>query len=314
MKKLLTTGLLCTMMGLSMMPVHAKAATTDAAITKTFNIPEGVTAIDQTFHFSATPTNGGPQASIGELNFKELGTLKNGSYSLSKKADITFGNFPHAGVYTYNVKENKGEDARVTYSNETYLMRVYVINSDEGLKVKQITAEKDNKKCDQMSFINSYATKSDLTISKMVEGDYGDQSKDFSFTIAFTKGTLGADTITTVDGKTIKSGEDYTFTLKHGEHLTFKDLPVGTKYQVKENDHEGYKAEVSVNNQALKEADTTGDQVVNDQKNTVAFTNTENEIVVTGVMMKSLPYIALIALGIIGFAGLFFMRRRKMQH
>lgn len=67
-----------------------------------------------------------------------------------------------------------------------------------------------------------------LVITKYVDGNGADVEKEFTFTVRFT------------DGK----GEvkEETFTLKHGESMTFENLPAGTKYTITEGDYfqEGY--------------------------------------------------------------------------
>ena len=88
-----------------------------------------------------------------------------------------------------------------------------------------------------------------VTLTKKVSGSRGDTSKAFTFTFTLTSGlpsTAPADaypyTITRQDGTqetgVIRSGE--TFTLRHNESITIRELPGNAAYQFIESDNAGY--------------------------------------------------------------------------
>lgn len=88
-----------------------------------------------------------------------------------------------------------------------------------------------------------------VTLTKKVSGSRGDTSKAFTFTFTLTSGlpsTAPADaypyTITWQDGTqetgVIRSGE--TFTLRHNESITIRELPGNAAYQFTESDNTGY--------------------------------------------------------------------------
>ena len=88
-----------------------------------------------------------------------------------------------------------------------------------------------------------------VTLTKKVSGSRGDTSKAFTFTFTLTSGlpsTAPADaypyTITRQDGTqetgVIRSGE--TFTLRHNESITIRELPGNAAYQFTESDNAGY--------------------------------------------------------------------------
>lgn len=97
--------------------------------------------------------------------------------------------------------------------------------------------------------------KPSLTIAKTVEGDMGDRTKDFRFTVTL-KNKNGEPlsgsysyTRTNEDEPEVQEGilklnpeGEVEFSLKHGDSITIKNLPIGTSYQVAENpeDAEGY--------------------------------------------------------------------------
>ena len=103
----------------------------------------------------------------------------------------------------------------------------------------------------------------DLTVTKTVEGDAADKAKAFRFTV-----TLSDKTINGAYGDMSFTDGVATFTLKHGESKTAKDLPNGITYEVTEEDYtsDGY---------ATAKTGDTGTIVGNDEV-TAAFTNTKD--------------------------------------
>ena len=119
-----------------------------------------------------------------------------------------------------------------------------------------------------------------LEISKTVTGTGGDQTKYFTFTVKLTnsEGTpLAYKTITTSKGSiTLDGSGQYTFTLKHGESLTIRDLPVGVKYTVEETKEDDY--QVSINGEAVADDDPARDEgVIAAGGSTSAFGNHRDE-------------------------------------
>ena len=103
----------------------------------------------------------------------------------------------------------------------------------------------------------------DLTVSKTVAGNAGDQQKAFNFTVTLGDATVGGKygDMTFANGKA-------TFTLRHGESKAATGLPAGTTYKVEEDDYskEGYTTS------------KTGDTgtIAKDAASAAAFTNTRN--------------------------------------
>ena len=102
-----------------------------------------------------------------------------------------------------------------------------------------------------------------LSVTKTVAGNAGDTSKAFNFTVTLkdtsVNGMFGDMTFT--DGKA-------TFSLKHGESKTAKDLPAGITYTVTEAeaDQDGY----------TTTATNASGRIVKDATVTAAFTNTKD--------------------------------------
>lgn len=297
--------------------------TTAAQITKELKLAEGITIPNATFKFTATKiTEDAPDAAITDLVYNATdskGDLKNGVYLIDKSSDITFGTFPHAGEYQYTVKEtantyNTATGESMVYSTEVYTMHVYVINTaNGGTEIEKITAVNTaGDKVDAMKFENIFAkNNASLTISKTTEGKHADRTKDFTFTLTFTKSaTADSDTYEGMIGNEkveFKAGEAETFKLHDGEEIVFSNLPAGTRYVVEETGTADYTPSVKVEEngiqtvnksaakgESLASAETSKTNLVGEGKNTADFTNTYADIPITGLILNNLPFAILI--------------------
>lgn len=318
-------------------------AQASVSITKDFEMAEGLGVPDVTFDFTATKvTQDAPDATISSISYVDMdqkGNANNGKYVISKNSEISFGTFPHAGEYVYTVKETMGDNQNITYSSDTYTLRVYVANGQNGgLFVKAITAEKGTNtreaanKVEKILFTNTYRKNTSLVVEKKTTGELADKSKKFDFTITFEKSATEdslaefTGTLTRKDGATETvtcSNGTANFALADGDKLVFDNLPAGTKYTVTEKGvKDGYVAHVKVTDNG-----TTG-QVVNgtdaedllssqngnyvgENDNKVEFENTYNEVPLTGVIMNNLPFILLIVVAVVAFGTLAFVKKRR---
>ncbi len=301
----------------------ATVQTTAAQITKELKLAEGITIPGATFKFTAAKiTADAPEATIANITYSATdskGNLTNGVYLIDKSSDITFGTFPHAGEYQYTVTEttntyNLATGESMVYSTEVYTMRVYVINSENGgTEIDKITATNTSgDKVDTMKFENVYAKNdASLSISKTTEGKHADRTKDFTFTLTFTKSaTADADTYEGMIGNEkveFKAGEAKTFELHHGEEIVFTNLPAGTRYVVEETGTADYTPSVKVvengtttvnkdaaKGESLASAETNETNLVGEGTNTVDFTNSYADIPITGLILSNLPFAILI--------------------
>ena len=169
-----------------------------ASITKKFEMSEGLEVPAYTFNFKAEAISPkeAPTATIKPVEYGE----NNGDASnqdkkkiFTKKTNITFDPFPHAGEYVYKVTETNSQDTGVEYSSEEYELHVYVKNGQNGLEVDMITAKKDAEKVNEIVFTNTYKKSGTLTITKNTKSnqsdgkDFADKTKLFDFTISFQK-------------------------------------------------------------------------------------------------------------------------------
>ena len=139
-----------------------------------------------------------------------------------------------------------------------------------------------------VSGINIEQKTADLKIAKTVVGE-SDPTKEFRFEIHFTD----------KDGKEILDDYSYTktdrsgsttddlilhegseFTLKDGESIHIKYLPIGLRYTVKELDSTGYTVTNTVNG-VVSSGGTASGTVIKDVQSAVVFTNTIGRVGLT---------------------------------
>ena len=320
--KMVLIGLTCLMTAGMQMDVFAgETVPTVKTVHKHFVMAEGIAAPEVTFYFTAEKvTADAPNATIGSLTYLNTDTaeVKNGLSSFNKEAEITFETFPHAGLYEYTICETAGTENGITYDTASYNLNVYVVNTENGnLEVQNITAEKDGDKQDELSFTNTYRKNSSLTISKSTEGMHADKTKDFKFTIKFERAATESDEVESYTGKigdeTVDCSvdEETTFKLHDGESLVFECLPAGTRYVVSEVAAEdGYTPSIKVIENGVQTLEKTVSEnagissaeavstLVGEKTNEVEFTNTYQDIALTGIALNNWPFIILIILAI----------------
>lgn len=317
----------------------------DAKITKVLEIAEGVSVPNAEFQFEITKvTADAPNASITDITYSagdQKGELEGGKYSISKDSEVTFGTFPHAGEYEYTITEKpdtytEAQNEDMIYSEASYTLHVYVKNDGEGLAIDKITAEKDGVKVDCIEFVNTFVKNNQtLTISKETVGVYADTTKDFTFKIEFIKSaTAGDETSYTgyIGNESVvcNVNEETEFQLHDGESLVFNGLPAGTRYVVTEvGAEDGYTPSVSVveNGTATVNAKTAAEgdsltsvadnqtsNLVGENTNTAAFTNTYKDVAITGIVVNTLPFVVMISAVALVFGVFAVMKRRSNCH
>ena len=310
--------------------------TAKAEIQKDFQIAEGITVPGITFTFTFAGLEAdAPVISAKTVDYSNADTVTSGISSKTVAEIFSEATFPHAGVYTYTVKETAGEtsveNGTVTYDGSVYTVRVYVKNTENGgLAIDQITAAKSGaagteEKQDAIKFVNKFEKTTSLTVAKHTEGALADKTKAFTFKVTFTKPA-------TYDGSTFVSGNDtytfgqeYTFTLADGGQKVFSNLPAGTRYVVTEvGAADGYAPSVTVvengtqtvtnktaaDADSLAAAETGKTNLAGEGTNTVTFTNTYKDVPITGIIMNNLPFVILILAAAAGLVGYLVIRRK----
>lgn len=197
--------------------------------------------------------------------------------------------------YTFSVVEGSWDGTTFTAGAPDYYQVGYTTEPEIGLVVT-----------------NTYRL-SQVTVSKVVTGNMGDFTKDFTFTatlkdaaglpIEFPPPAAGSVYTLSADNKTA------TFNLRNGGNVTLL-VPIGATLTVKESNYSGYTVSIKKN----IELPTSGDSIsmtVPATSTTLEFTNTNQAIIDTGVSMDSLPYLMiLILLGTGGIGGNLWRRKR----
>lgn len=217
--------------------------------------------------------------------------------------------FPNVGVYTYTVKETKGNTAGVTYNTNEMQLDVIVTHGEGDELVERYNFYPDANNADKGdTIVNKYSAGS-LIVEKQVTGKFGDKNKSFNFSVTFNvtddktvKSTISYGTQSITPEAMADGQETVHFSLKDGEKMEFKNVPYGVTYTVTEDNYtdQGYDEPTYDENQnGTIKAATVSTTVINNKPATVD----------TGVILHSAPYILLLA-GV-GAAAVAFLILRK---
>lgn len=226
--------------------------------------------------------------------------------------------YSNVGVYTYSIAETPGSIAGVNYDSSPVYLKVTVTRNADGnlecttafRKGSEMAEDKLNSSSDA-AFTNTYKAGT-LNLTKNVEGNLGDTSKYFKFTIALTgeDGKTYADSYAITGGsgnedsdKSITVNGTATVYLKNGDTISIDNLPYGVDYTISEDSYtaDGYTTS--------KEGDA-GE--INAATQTATFTNTKEGEIDTGITTDSLPYL-LIAAGVVVGGAVLVTRRRRFD-
>jgi len=230
------------------------------------------------------------------------------------------------------------------YVNVRYL-DVYVANGNSGLEVtniilfKIVTEDSTTKLIKTEGWtsandLDSYATQ-DLTVSKVVDGALGDKTFDFPFSVALSNITLTNNAVfsskdgsnftkatsTTIESYTLKDGESfkiygvpklatpvsYVATETNGTSDIYTTAAAANGTNVIVTPYSGTAGtRATVNAGATASAASTSFDASNED--TIAFTNTLDQISPTNVVMRFAPYLFILGAAIV----LLVMMRRRM--
>lgn len=231
--------------------------------------------------------------------------------AIIEKIKTFSGDFKHEdgnAVYFYRISQYTGRTISIGGTEVT-------ISADGSKATIGATSEWTKaKKCsygyeaaqNDISITNTYTPKTcTLEISKRVEGNIGDHSREFTFNVTLSGDGYSFNGVTySIDGGESASvtGNTFSFSLKHGQTITVSGLPVGATFTVEEVES-GY--------------DTTVDGVAGTSKKLllaetnpgIEFVNTKNITIETGVLLDSLPYMLILAV-VIGVGVIVFIRKR----
>lgn len=306
--------LLTLMLVLGVSAAFADEFTSTPTFTKVLHIAnEGTTAPATTFEFTAEfdHVEDGNGHTLTGVNAPAI-TLSDAVFTATSTdasidVEINAGAFPVVGVYFYTVTEAASSNAGIYNHAEKMLLKVTVTNAGNGLFAETYAfyADKDASKNDTVT--NTYKA-GKLDISKKVEGNLGDESKYFKFTVTLKgeKGKTYADSYAVSGGSyaenptSVEVGGTYTFHLKHDDIITIANLPYEVEYVVSE-DKEDYTANIEKAEGKISAASQSAD-----------FVNTKTGDIDMGVTTENLPYVLLI--GFVVLAGAALLLKRKAHN
>lgn len=299
-------------------------------LTKELHVASG-TAPD-TMKFDFTVKSGATTVATPSVTFKADnadGAAFTAGNTYSRKVTINLkeilgDNKTQVGTYNYTITENDTTIPGITKDNKTVKMTVTVVNKEsdnlsESTGYGYIVALRNNEDSQKSDgkFTNTYNAY-DLTVKKVVKGNFADLKDKFTFVITLDKAN-GMDnnyanaTVTSTNTENNDSAWTWTadgkaqkeVTLTHNQTATISNLPVGVTYTVTEKgaDAEGwiYTTDGQIKDKTAIKAD----------KNEVTITNEHEGTPDMGVVLDNAPYIAMLAIVAIGGVALMLNKRRR---
>ncbi len=246
--------------------------------------------------------------------------------------------FTKPGVYHYQVKETMPavKYEGIKYDESVKDLLVYVMRNEEDgtFTVDGVIEVKDGQKVGEgtgVSFTNNYGkqdpdqpdpeddTTHDITVTKEVTGNQGDQNKEFNFAISvkpasdgeiykLVKISNGTETFVQAIGATDMG---VTVGLKSGESVKIYGLSENDSYSITETDanQDGYTTTAAGDN---VNDDQTGSAGRLDADNKAAtVTNARNISTPTGIILTFAPYILMVAAA--GVLAVMFLRKKREE-
>ena len=254
-------------------------------------------------------------------------------------SDVTF---KQPGSYYWKITKiaDPAASADTNHTNNNETLYIYaVVNDDEtsstklslsstGFGFKNIAGNISNQKFNTIN--DTYNSDPvDFTIAKTVTGEIGSKDRYFKFVVTIDIPDYIAAKWYTVSGDYDESGTDifeysdftnpsktqkhlipanptsFTIYLKHGQNLTFNDLPDGTVYSIAETTPDGYTSTYAV---------STGDtsRTLN-RDTTVTYTNTATDTP-TGLILETAAPVVGLLLGAAFLAIVAASRKKKANN
>lgn len=245
-------------------------------------------------------------------------------------------------VYVGNIQVQGSNELSVTAAVLLTSMDAPTLSDETGSVEHTLETATYSNKTD--GFYNKY-TAYNVIISKNVTGDAGDQAMFFPFklTLGYTEPSTNNDTYTTICGQSVTvtpstnsrvgssyaigsssgTANEYTdIAIKHGGTVTITGLSKTAVIQLMEtiDAGEGYNITSSVSNMDSSAGITTSVHsesnyvttgTVNGTPNaTIAYTNNRESISPTGIVLRVIPYVLMLAAGVVLFL-IFVAKRRK---
>lgn len=323
--------------GLTAHAADQQPTATEPTVNKTVNVADGITISDDAVFSVKQVTNADVVAAPAKVDDYTV-TIPAASLKANAKVSESLGlaaRTKAVGEYTFEVKETAPTDKANTDTygwttdKTVYYVHVYVAQdgSHSYIVTKGTNTIKDNKlenKVDSIDFTNTFTKEAGtFTVKKTVENDqYADANTQYSFTATFTKSSTSGEVSSFIDKINVagatdvkKNGNAITFKLKKDETATFTNVPAGVKVDVVEDQATNVKStKIAITSNGgetvNKDGLDSGSVLLGEKANTIAYTNTYQDVTLTGVATKIAPFIAMVAIAG-GAVALYIVSRRR---
>ncbi len=279
---------------------------------------------------NATFSNSDTANAINGLPTDAQGSPTAGKKYAQKSVAVTFpaNSFTKPGVYRYVIAETDGGKPGVTYDTTSRYLDVFVVaNANNELSVDsyvlrnsantigtdyRYTTDPDVKSSGYTNTVTQY----DFQFSKAIAGNQGDKNKLFTFTLNITNAIPGTYPVETTgvssNVSSITIGSDGTYNgnidLTDGSVVRIVNLNKDAVCTVSE-DAEDYTPTHVIDNGTSVSGNNSGTITLANADHSVAFTNTRNGVIPTGVILTIAPF----AIGLLLFGALiiFFVAKRR---
>ena len=247
-----------------------------------------------------------------------------------KSIAVTFDTdtFTKPGVYRFVIHEADGGKPGVTYDTDPRYLDVFVVaDSDTNalsvdsylLRGSETTIGTDGDYTSDPGvkspgFTNSIA-QFDFEFSKAITGNQGDKNQRFTFTLSISNAIPGTYPVTANDvtgnptAITVANDGTYSGTYDLTNGSTLKVLGINsTAVCTVSEDNQDYTATHTVNSGSSVSGNNSG-AITLDNNYSVAFTNTRDGVIPTGVLLTVAPFT--IGLFLFGAAGVYFVARKR---
>lgn len=283
---------------------------------------------------NATFSNADTSNTIAGLPTDAQGNPTSGKKYAQKSVTVTFpaNSFTKPGVYRYVINETDGGKPGVTYDTTSRYLDVFVV-ADPTTNELSVNSYVLRNSATTIGTDGAYTTdpgvksdgytnevtQYDFSFSKAITGNQGDKNKLFTFTLNISNaipGTYPVETTgvsTNVSSITIGSDGSYTgnIDLTDGSSVRIVNLNKNAVCTVSE-DAEDYTATHVIDSGSSVSGANSGPITLADADHSVAFTNTRNGIIPTGVLLTIAPF----AIGILLFGAviIFFIAKRRRNN
>ena len=266
---------------------------TQAAITKSLQMSEGLPTPALTFSFEFTSVSVDGEAATDQnmpkipdktvtFTSADNGKSEEGTKIVNKESESIFADVPwkHAGVYVYTVKEAQSvketlsADETITYSQAEYKLAVFVANGDNGLYVAYVMTEV--MAADGADTDTKPGDKIDVTPGDPADGSYSQMV--FTNTYFLNTGKDPEEPALAIS-KTVKS-DDPNHDIADREMLFDFEVTV-TKSNLNTNANQTYKAYVmSADNKVITGAENYAGSISSDEYGSyIEFTSGAQQVV-----------------------------------